>query len=78
MDNEYVVLEVRTDPEKSTYTVKSCQDSSVNEMAFAVAVVIKVLVRDGLVKSKSQFDKLVKKYFTDSQYAEVEDVDRQD
>lgn len=68
------ILKVDTDPVNSTYTVTSHAGSSVNEMAFAVHVVIKTLIRGGHVKNKKEFDTLVKKYFEDSQYAEVEDA----
>lgn len=77
MDNEIkgmTILKIETDPINSTYTVTSHAGSSVNEIAFAVHVVIKTLIRDGHIKTKKEFDKLVNKYFNDSQYAEVKNV----
>jgi hypothetical protein len=77
MSNEIkgmTILKVDTDPINSTYTVTSHAGSSVNEIAFAVHVVIKTLIRDGYIKTKKEFDKLVNKYFNDIQYAEVKDV----
>lgn len=68
------ILKVDTDPINSTYTVTSHVGSSVNEIAFAVHVVIKTLIRDGHLKTKKEFDKLVNKYFNDMQYAEVKNV----
>lgn len=65
------VLQVDTDMEKSTYTVKAEQGSSVNEMAFATMVVIRTLVRDKLIQSSEDFLSLVKKYLEDPQYDEV-------
>lgn len=65
------VLQVDTDMEKSTYTVKADKGSSVNEMAFATMVVIRTLVRDKLIQSATDFITLVKKYLDDPQYDEV-------
>lgn len=68
-----VVLHVETDLEKSNYTVKADEGSSVNEMAFAVSVVIKTLIKANYIKNRHDFIKLVHKYCTDPQYSEVED-----
>ena len=68
------ILKVDTDPINSTYTVTSHTGSSVNEIAFAVHVVIKTLIRDKHIKTKQEFDKLVNKYFNDLQYSEVKDA----
>ena len=65
------VLKVETDFEKSTYNISADQGSSVNEMAFAVMAVIRVLVRDGKVKDKDTFISMVNKYYDDPQYKEV-------
>lgn len=69
--NKSTVLLVTVDNASSTYTVESPKGSSVNEMAFAVMVTIRTLIREGHIKNKTEFDKLVKQYFTDPQYAEV-------
>ena len=65
------VLKVTTDAETSIYQVHADEGSSVNEMAFAVSVVIKTLIRDGHIKTRHDFMKLVNKYCTDTQYDEV-------
>jgi hypothetical protein len=44
---------------------------TVAEIAFDVMVTIRLLMQDGYIKNKLEFDKLVKKYFTDPQYAPV-------
>ena len=44
---------------------------TVAEIAFDVMVTIRLLIQDGYIKNKLEFDKLVKKYFTDPQYAPV-------
>lgn len=41
---------------------------TVAEIAFDVMVTIRLLIQDGYIKDKKEFDKLVKKYFTDPQY----------
>jgi hypothetical protein len=50
---------------------------TVAELAFCHMVTIRLLLQDNYIKSKREFDNLVKKYFNDPQYApiEVKDVD---
>jgi len=50
---------------------------TVAEIAFCHMVTIRLLLQDNYIKSKREFDNLVKKYFNDPQYApiEVKDVD---
>lgn len=45
---------------------------TVAEIAFDVMVTIRLLIQDGYIKDKKEFDKLVKKYFTDPQYLPLE------
>jgi hypothetical protein len=68
------VLKVTTDFEASTYTVEADSGSSVNEMAFAVMVVIRTLLKNGLIERPEDFIDLVNKYRLDPQYQEVEAV----
>lgn len=42
---------------------------TVAEIAFCHMVTIRLLLQDKYIKSKAEFDKLVRKYFTDPQYA---------
>lgn len=46
---------------------------TVAEIAFDVMVTIRLLMREGYLKSKEEFDKLVEKYFTDPQYRPKDD-----
>lgn len=69
------VLKVTTDAATSTYQVSADQGSSVNEMAFAVMVVIRSLVKTENIKTPEEFLDLVKKYLTDVQYQEVQRAD---
>lgn len=48
---------------------------TVAEIAFDVMVTIRLLMQDGYIKNKLEFDKLVKKYFTDPQYVPVQKSD---
>lgn len=41
---------------------------TVAEIAFDVMVTIRLLIQEGYIKNKKEFDNLVKKYFTDPQY----------
>lgn len=69
------VLKVTTDAATSTYRVSADQGSSVNEMAFAVMVVIRSLIKTKNIKTPEEFLDLVKKYLTDVQYQEVQRAD---
>lgn len=69
------VLAVRFNHDKNVYTVSTSQGSSVNEMAFAVMVVIKTLMRDGYIKDSKEFIDLINKYLGDPQYEEVKNDD---
>lgn len=69
------VLKVTTDAATSTYRVSADQGSSVNEMAFAVMVVIRSLIKTKNIKTPEEFLDLAKKYLTDVQYQEVQRAD---
>lgn len=47
---------------------------TVEETAFCHMVTIRLLLKDGHIKSKREFDKLINKYFTDPKYAPLEDT----
>ena len=67
---ERQILSVTSDESNGTYKVNIAQGSSVAEVAFAVAVVSKCLVRDKVIKDNKEFLNLVTKYCTDSQFDE--------
>lgn len=46
---------------------------TVAEIAFDVMVTIRLLIQEGYIKNKKEFDELVKKYFTDPQYAPLKE-----
>ena len=68
---ERQILSVTSDESNGTYIVNIAQGSSVAEVAFAVSVVSKCLVRDNIIKDNKEFLNLVIKYCTDSQFDEV-------
>ena len=73
MENEKkIILAVAADDVNNTYTVDIPAGSSVPETAFAMAVVIKCLIRDGVVEKVSDITELIHKYIDDPQYQEVE------
>ena len=63
------VLEVSCNDE-GNYCVTIAEGSSVAEVAFAIAVVLKVLERDGVI-DKSEMQTLIGKYLEDPQYEEL-------
>lgn len=84
MDNEIKVPEQEQEERKlllavafqestSSYIVDIAQGSSVGETAFAVSVIARCLVRDGIIKETKEFVELINKYLGDPQFAEVKD-----
>ncbi len=74
-NNKKIILAVAVDDESNTYTVDIPGGSSVPETAFAMAVVIKCLMRDEVIENASEITSLIHKYIDDPQYQEVEDVE---
>jgi hypothetical protein len=56
------------------YQVYLYPGMTVAEIAFNVMVTIRLLLQDGYLKNKGEFDKLVKKYFNDPQYAPLKET----
>lgn len=73
MEDKIMLLAVAFEPEKNTYVVDIGQGSNVAETAFAMTVVIKCLLKDGVIKQSSEVTDLITKYLTDPQYDEVKD-----
>lgn len=67
------LMTVGFDQDKNTYCVSLGKGSNVAETAFAMAVVIKCLTKDGVIKKHKDIIDLVEKYLTDPQYEEVKD-----
>lgn len=66
------ILCIQTQDDK--YIFSSDAGSSVAEIAFSIAALIKVFIRDGIVKDDREFISLVARYFADPQYDEVTEV----
>lgn len=66
-----IILAVAFDDENNTYSVDIPAGSSVPETAFGMAIVIKCLIRDGIIANASDVTNLVTKYVDDPQYQEV-------
>lgn len=63
------ILTITTEDDK--YTFSADEGVSVAELAFVISALIRVLVRDGHIKSNEEFLDLVNRYLTDPQYEEV-------
>lgn len=74
-NSKKIILAVAVDDESNTYTVDISGGSSVPETAFAMAVVIKCLIRDGIIEKPDEVTTLIHKYIEDPQYQEVENVE---
>jgi len=69
---------VLSDEEGLSYQVYLYPSMTVNEIAFNMAVTMKLLLKDGHIKSKKKFVRLIDNYFTDPQYAELEQKEQTD
>lgn len=68
------MLTVSLDMDKNIYQVDVPKGSTVNEIAFNMAVVIRCLLKDKVIKDVTEMTDLVIKYCTDGQYDEVKEV----
>lgn len=60
------------------YQVYIYPGMTVAEIAFNMMVTIRLLEKDGYIKDKEEFDRLIEKYYRDPQYAPLEVNDGQD
>ena len=74
--NTIDLLTVSFQQDKNVYSVKLAQGSSVAETAFSMAIVIKCLLKDNIIKSSTEVLDLINKYLTDPQYEEVKENDK--
>lgn len=68
------MLTVSLDIDKNIYQVDVPKGSTINEIAFNMAVVIRCLLKDNVIKNVTEMTDLVIKYCTDGQYDEVKEV----
>ena len=73
-DNQFrPLLSISFNEQNSQYTIDIGQGMSIQELAFGVMVLTKILIRDGFIKNKREFDRMVTNYYKDGQYSEVPD-----
>lgn len=70
-ENKILLMAVAFDQTNNTYSVDLAKGSNVAETAFSMAVVIKCLIRDGIIKEAKDVTNLINKYLDDPQYNEV-------
>ena len=73
-NNKVLMLAIALDTDKNVYSVDIPKGSTINEVAFNMAVVIRCMVKDGVIKDAKEMTDLIIKYSTDSQYEEVKEV----
>ena len=66
-----LILAVAVDDEANSYSVDIPAGSNAAETAFAMSVVIKCFVKDGIIDDYKIMTDMINKYLTDSQYDEV-------
>ena len=72
-DDRVILMAVAFSESKNSYIVDLAKGSNVAETAFAMSVVIKCLMKDGIIKSPADVTELIDKYLNDPQYEEVKD-----
>ena len=72
IDGKILQMGVLYTPETGGYQIYVYPGMTVAEMAFDTMVMIRLLIQDGCIKNKKEFDDLVKKYFADPQYRPLE------
>ena len=78
MTNDVTLLSVAFNESAGTYTVNLAKGSTLPETAFAMAIVIKCLVKDGVIEDNQVMLDLVDKYLNDPQWDEVKDDEPQE
>ena len=68
------MLTVSLDIDKNIYQVDVPKGSTINEIAFNMAGVIRCFLKDKVIKDVTEMTDLVIKYCTDGQYDEVKEV----
>lgn len=71
MENKRLILAVAVNEENNTYSVDIPAGSNAAETAFAMSVIIKCFVKDGVIENHKVMTDMINKYLTDSQYDEV-------
>ena len=61
-ENKILLMAVAFDQTNNTYSVDLAKGSNVAETAFSMAVVIKCLIRDGIIKEAKDVTDLINKY----------------
>ena len=69
--NEITLLAVKYDQDKDMYNVQIPKGSNVPETAFCMTVVVKCMLRDGVIQKAEELTDLINKYCNDPQYSEV-------
>lgn len=72
-DDKVLLMAVAFSDSRNRYIVDLGKGSNVPETAFAMSVVIKCLLRDGIIKSPSEVTDLINKYLSDPQFEEIKD-----
>lgn len=68
------ILQVGVLSNEKGYQIYLYPGMTVAEIAFNVMVIIRLLEKDGYIKHKTEFDTLIKKYYTDPQYRPLDEV----
>lgn len=71
------IIQVSFDEDSGRYHVHAGEGTSVDECAFACAVVARVFTKSKFISSTAEFETMIHKYLTDPQFEEVTDEDEE-
>ena len=73
--NLKLLLAISLNNENGQYQVDIPEGSTIAETVFGFSVVIKCLLRDGLIKEPNEIYEMLKRYTEDPQYQELKESD---
>ena len=71
------IIQVSFDEDSGRYHVHAGEGTSVDECAFACAVVARVFTKSKFISSTAEFETMIHKYLTDPQFEEATDEDEE-
>lgn len=72
------IIQVSFNEDSNRYHIHAGEGTSVDECAFACAVVARVFTKSKFISSTAEFETMIHKYLTDPQFEEVTEEDEEE
>ena len=72
-EKQQFIMAVSFDEDQKTYKVHINKGVSVEEVVFAVRIIARCLERDKIIENTADFESLLNRYLTDSQFEPLND-----